>query len=192
MPESPSFESERLLLRPFSAEDLSALHSYLNHPDLCGRRYLPWGFPEDLPLTTAQVEQIIKKWGEKEDGFTVAVVTRQGGEPVGHAEADWGWDPLSPGISIVIAPTHQHQGYGSEVAHLLLTYLYQQTTAHNVSVWMPEWNQPARQFAAKFGFTETGFNRREGVRDGKYYGEVVMDLLRPEWKARQVARKGGR
>jgi RimJ/RimL family protein N-acetyltransferase len=38
------FETDRLRLRAFEPEDLPALHTYLNYPEMIGRRYLPWRF----------------------------------------------------------------------------------------------------------------------------------------------------
>jgi RimJ/RimL family protein N-acetyltransferase len=181
------FSTPLLEFKPFTKDHLPALHSYLNLPELTGRRYLPRGFSEDLPLSIEQVEGILKKWGEKENGFAYAVIHQENQEVIGHVEADWGWDALSPGISLVIAPGYQRGGYGSVALDLVLNYLYQNTVAHNVSGWMAEWNIPARKFAAKHGFQEAGLEHYGGVRAGEYYGEVTVDLLRPEW----LARKGG-
>jgi RimJ/RimL family protein N-acetyltransferase len=181
------FSTPLLEFKPFTSDHATALHSYLNHPDLTGRRYLPRDFPNDLPLSITQVEGILKKWGEKENGFVYAVIQQQTQELIGHVEADWGWDALSPGISIVIAPAYQRGGCGSDALNLILTYLYENTVAHNVSAWFAEDNSPARAFAAKHGFQEVGLEHCAGVRNGEYYREVTVDILRPEWQKR----KGG-
>ena len=146
------FQSQRVILRAFDPGDLSSLHAYLNHPDLSGRRYIPWGFPDDVPLSNKQVEAVLEKWGNETDGFNLAVVLQGTQKVIGHTSCDWGWDPFCPDATLVIDPAQQRQGYGSEVLQILLRYLYQQTPAHNVSVWMADWNHPARQFAEKHGF----------------------------------------
>jgi RimJ/RimL family protein N-acetyltransferase len=176
------FSTPLLEFRPFTQDDLPALNIHLNHPDLTGRRYLPEGFPDSLPLSTAQVENILKKWGEKENGFVYAVIDQQNQEIIGHVEADWSWDAISPGISVVINPLHQREGLGSEALSLLLGYLYENTVAHNVSSWMADWNTAARAFAAKHGFSEAGLQHLAGVRGGRYFHEVTVDILRPEWQ----------
>ena len=177
------FHGEQIRLRTFEVEDIPALYAYLNHPDLAGRRYIPWGFPGDFPLSKEQVEAIYKKWSEEKKGIHLAVVLRGTLELVGHAECDWGWDPHCPQIAVVIDPAHQDKRYGSEVLQILLSYLFKNTPAHNISGWMAEWNQTAREFAAVHGFKECGCWRREGIRDGKYYDGVVVDILRSEWVA---------
>lgn len=182
MQSTPSFSNILVELRPFKADDLSALGSYLNHPELTGRRYIPWKFPKDLPLSDEQIEGVQKKWGEKEKGFVMGIYSHENAAVIGHAEADWGWDPHSPGISLVISPLFQRQGYGGEALKLVLDYLFKHTPAHNVSAWLSDWNEAGRNFAAKYGFTECGEVRRDGIRDGTYFNSVVVDILRPEWK----------
>jgi len=178
------FQGEQISLRAFESEDVAALHAYLNHPELTGRRYIPWGFQGDLPLSKKQVESIYNKWSEEKDGVHLAVLLRGTLEMIGHAECDWGWDPLCPQVSVVIDPTHQRNGYGSEVLETLLAYLFKNTPAHNINGWMAEWNHAARQFAQIHGFKESGRWRRDGIRDGKIYDGILVDIIRPEWVER--------
>ena len=176
------FQTEHIKLRPFEPDDTLALQAYLNHPKLGGRRYIPRGFPEVVPLSTGQVEAIIKEWGEKENQAHLAIVTTDKQDLIGHAEIAWQWDPHVPFLSVVIARPCQRQGHGTQVLNLLLDYLFENTPAHNVSSWMADWNRAARTFAKKKGFQENGRSRREGFHEGKYYDGIMVDILRPEWK----------
>jgi RimJ/RimL family protein N-acetyltransferase len=185
MDETFSFQSGRVALRAFEAQDVPALHTYLKHPELAGRRYIPWGFPGEVPLSQNQVEGVFEAWSKKEDGFVLAAILRDSQDLIGHAECEWEWDPRTPGVSVVIAPEHQRQGYGSEALQILLDYLFGQSPAHNVSGWMGDWNQAARQFARKHGFQESGIWRRDGLRNGAYYDGIQVDILRSEWLARE-------
>ncbi len=184
MQDSVPFQGERVSLRAFEPEDKPGLHAFLNHPDLTGKRYIPWRFPREIPLSAKQVEKILEKWGEEEKAVHLAVVLRESQELIGHAFIEWGWDPHCPDMAIVIAPDHQRRGYGSEVLNLLLDYLFKSTSAHNVSSWMAEWNQAARGFVQKHGFQESGRWRRDGLRNGVFYDGVPVDILRPEWQQR--------
>lgn len=179
------FQSQRLMLRAFEPADLAALQALLNQPGLEGLRYIPGGFPGDLPLSAGQVEKILARWSEAEEEAHLAVILRESQDLVGHAELEWGWDPHAPSVSLVIAPSHQRKGYGSEVLHLLLRYLYENTPAHNVTLWAADWNQAGQAFASKHGFQECGRWRREDLRHGAYVEIVVFDILRPEWVALQ-------
>jgi RimJ/RimL family protein N-acetyltransferase len=182
---SPTFSSMLVDLRPLTADDFPTLLTYLNHQELTGRRYIPWGFPNEVPLSQKQVEGILSKWGEKEKGFVLGIVDQEKGGLIGHVETSWGWDPHNPDLSILIAPAHQRQGFGSETLRLVLTFLFEHTPAHNVAGGFSDWNETARHFATKHGFKESGFIRRDGIRKGAFYDTVIVDLLRPEWKAMQ-------
>ena len=191
MSEPFSFQTARLQLRPFEPEDVTALQAYLNHPGLAGRRYLPWGFPGDLPLSRVQVEGILRKWSEGKKDFHLAVVLRESQQLIGHAGCDWGWDPHCPFLAAVIASEHQRRGYGPEVVRHLLRYLYENTPAYNVSTWIADWNEGAGLFVKKLGFQESGRSRCEGLRAGLVFAEILYDLLRPEWQGSEGGYAGG-
>ena len=178
------FETDRIRLRTFEVEDLPALHAYLNYPDLNGRRYLPWRFPNELPLSKSQVESLIKQWGEGDKEFHLAITLQEDGTLIGHVNCDWGWDAHCPEVDLVIAPAYQFQGYGSEVLALVLAYLFGYTPAHSIGGGMASWNQEALQFALKYGFNHSGSLRRVGMQDGKFYDWLGVDILRPEWLTR--------
>jgi RimJ/RimL family protein N-acetyltransferase len=178
-----AFRSDDISLRPFSLDDARALETYLNHPDLEGRRYLPGDLPEVAPLAPQQIESLIDKWGKAENELHLAVIQRESGELIGHAECDWDWDPHNPSVSVVIDPGRQRQGFGSQALRLLLDYLFAFTPAHNTSTWVAAWNAPALAFASHHGFRQAGRLRRAGIRRGAYYDLVILDILRHEWLA---------
>ncbi len=197
-----SFSQANIRLRPFEPEDAPALQLILNHPGLVGRRYIPWDFPHLAPLSRQQVDGVLKKWAERENGMRLAVIqqteqrlqTGQRQQPedqlVGHMVLDWGWDPHSPSIALAISPEHQRQGIGSMTLEIGLRYLFEYTPAHNVSAdWVADWNTPARSFLAKHGFMKSGEPRWVGMRAGQPFNMIAMDLLRLEWQALQTSRQ---
>ncbi|MBN1667671.1 MAG: GNAT family N-acetyltransferase [Anaerolineales bacterium] len=188
MPITDLFQGPHLRLRAFEASDLAPFGDYLNHPDLAGRRYLPWQFPEELPLSRQQLQAILEKWGQAEKRLHLAVTRQEDGSLIGHASGDWGWDTHCPNIDLVIAPAYQQMGYGSEVLTILIAYFFLNTPAHVVSSsGIASWNQPAVAFVRKHGFTATGMMRRAGLRQGAEYDWLGFDLLRSEWLAQQGA-----
>ncbi|MBT3390717.1 MAG: GNAT family N-acetyltransferase [Chloroflexi bacterium] len=181
------FHGERVYLRAFEPDDAPNLQRDLNRPELIGRRCIPWRFPAELPLSLKQAQAIIERWAEGENQFHLAVVLARDEKQIGHVNGEWGWDAHCPEIEIRIAPDYQRQGYGSEVMQLLLDYFFERTPAYNLGSGMADWNQAARKFAQKFGFTETGKMRRAGLRDGAYFDWIGVDILRPEWLAQKGA-----
>ena len=176
------FSTEDLVLRALEPEDIPELHAILNHPALQGRRYIPWKFPADLPLSKAQVDAVLKKWAEEEKGFRMGVILREEDRLIGHAGCSWRWDAHCPDLSLVIDPRYQRQGYGSQVLDLLLSYLYENTPAHNVGGDMADWNQGALAFALRHGFTQSGCMRHAGMHGGEPFDWLLVDILRHEWQ----------
>jgi ribosomal-protein-alanine N-acetyltransferase len=157
------------------------LQAYLNAPSMIGRRYIPWRIPDVSPLSRARTEEVLASWAKEEKAFTLGIVVRATDELIGHAGCHWGWDTHCPMVWVVVAPAHQRKGLGSEALDLLLAHLFEDTPAHNVNGWVASWNEPGLAFAAHCGFTETGRIPRGGIRNGAYYEEVMVDVLRHEW-----------
>ena len=179
------FRSAMVALRPFEPEDAPALQDYINHPELIGRRYLPGEAPAEAPLARQQVEAALRHWMEAERDLHLAVTLAADGALVGHAFLEQDWDPLSPSVALVIASQHQRRGLGSQVLGLLLAYLFDYTPAHNINSWVADWNTSGQQFLLHHGFQPAGRVRRVGLRQGRFTDDLVFDLLRPEWLARQ-------
>jgi len=175
------FSSESVLLRAFEQSDVDHLHEILNHEDLTGRRYVPWRFPPDVPLSITQVGEIIQHWSDEKKGFHLAILSQSIHKIIGHTSASWGWDPHSPDVSVVIDPPHQRKGLGSETLKLVVNYLVRRTPAHNISTWISEWNQEGRDFTSAMGFRDSGRMRRVEIYGGKTFDLILMDILRPEW-----------
>lgn len=178
-----------LQLRALEAGDADALAAYLNHPDLAGCRYLPWAAPETTPLSRQHIEQALKTWTEDKTAQHFAIRLAEGGEVIGHAEIDWGWDPHCPEVAVVIAPPRRRCGYGSATLQLLLRHLFQTMPAYSVGAWFADWNLAAQAFARRHGFSDAGRVRWAGLRGGQPFDVLNVDLLRPEWQA-QVREAG--
>ena len=122
-----------------------------------------------------------QEWEKRKKGFALAVEDQMSGHLVGYCECDWNWDPHCPSLSVVIAPADKRQGFGLAVVGLLLSYLFEQTPAHNVNGWIDGWNTEALAFAEAMGFQRTGTVPRVGMKNGRYVDGVLVDILRSEW-----------
>ncbi len=189
MPTTPfPFVRETIALRALEPGDAPLLQRYLNHPALAGRRYLPDGVSDVAPLSLRQVEGVIEQWQKDRDAWTLAVLEAACGTVAGHVRAEWEWDPHTPSVSVVISPDHQRRGLGSAALDLALRFLFEETPAHAVSMWIASWNEEAVAFARRNGFSEAGRSPRGGVHGGRFYSQIALDLLRREWRERQVNR----
>ncbi|MGF1505136.1 MAG: GNAT family N-acetyltransferase [Chloroflexi bacterium] len=177
------FSADILHLRAIEPGDAPALHTYLNRPELIGRRYLPNDYHPEMPLSSQQIEVLVEHWSSNTKfERTFAVVTNDSDHMIGHVRIHRWWDDHAPSLDIAIDPQHWRKGFGTAALDLLLTYLFKNTVAHSISGWIDSWNEAGLTFAEKHGFSRAGARRRAGLRDGAYYDEVCVDLLRREWK----------
>jgi len=184
------FQTERTILKPLEVDDVEELQSYLNAPGMIGCRCLPWEIRDVAPLSRARVEEALAAWAKEKKGFALGIALRETGELIGHATCDWHWDPHAPGIAVAVSPLRRRRGIGSEVARHLVSYLFENTAAHNVSGWISSWNEAGLAFAAALGFRESGRIPRSEIRDGSYHEGVLVDLLKPEWRKLERERHG--
>ena len=183
------FHNEHVRLRALEPVDVEALHAYLNDERLFGRRYLPWGIVDAGPFSHGKVHEILAQWAKEKKAFALGIET-PAGDLVGHAGCHWGWDTHCPSTWVVIAPGHQRCGFGTAAIDLLMSYLFENTPAHNVNGWVSSWNGDGLTFAKTLGFSETGRIPRSGLRDGVYFDDVMIDILKPEWRTRREGSDG--
>lgn len=150
-------------MRPFERADIGVLTGWYQNPDLM--RYIG----EGRPYTSAEVEMALRRYIEHtaRDGFGLMFVERrETGEPVGRAGfKEWDVDGESLlEIGWLIAPSHQGQGYATEIGKTLKSHgftelgrtvlisLIQHENTASVGVtekvggtWWKEWVTPGGQ-----------------------------------------------
>ncbi len=182
---SSLFETDLIRFRPFRKDDIELLDEYLNHSALMGKKNLPWGVSEYIPLSRPQIEEIHKKWLDKKKGLVLAIEDVSSSTFLGHIGFDYGWDTLQPSISITITPSQQQKHFGTAALKLGLDYIFNNLPAMQVNCWVSDWNAIGLQFAEKNGFKQCGRMRRVGFFKGKYYDIIVLDMLKTEWRRNQ-------
>jgi RimJ/RimL family protein N-acetyltransferase len=76
------------------------------------------------------------------------------------------------------------QGYGTEAASLMLAHAFERLELHRVGLSVFSFNDRAIRSYEKAGFRIEGRLRDAIVRDGRYWDEIQMGALRPEWLER--------
>ena len=82
------------------------------------------------------------------------------------------------------------RGFGTEAAELMLWLAFERMGLHRVGLSVFAFNERAIRSYTKAGFVEEGRLRSAIARDGGYWDEVLMGILRDEWLARRAAASG--
>jgi RimJ/RimL family protein N-acetyltransferase len=79
------------------------------------------------------------------------------------------------------------RGFGTEAAELMLWLAFDRIGLHRVGLSVFAFNERAVRSYLKAGFRVEGRLRESIQRDGRYWDEVQMGVLREEWQARRAA-----
>jgi RimJ/RimL family protein N-acetyltransferase len=141
-----------------------------------------------VPPSEAAAKERIAKWSANEDdrlGFAIETLDNPS-VLVGHVGL-WGWQTKDRCATIGIAFGREHigRGYGTDAMRVIVSYGFRELGLHRMQLGVSPFNPAGIRAYEKAGFAEEG-RRREAVwHDGRWYDEVLMSVLEPEWAARR-------
>lgn len=136
-----------------------------------------------------EFESLVGRWGEARhrsalaDGGHAYFVARHGSEPVGFAILrDWG---SSEHVTLVkrVAVCHPGRGYGRSLLSKVIDAAFEETDVWRLWLGVFPENTRARRAYESVGFRTEGIARGSAFLGDIYKDELVMALLRPEWRA---------
>ncbi|MDD1766001.1 MAG: GNAT family N-acetyltransferase [Methanomassiliicoccales archaeon] len=93
------------------------------------------------------------------------------------------WKDRSVLIGIMIGEKEfWNQGYGTDAIETLLRYLFDELALNRVYLIADERNARALHCYEKLGFKKEGVLRQNRYKSGVYTNDVMMSLLKDEWK----------
>lgn len=144
-----SIRTERLLLRPFTHEELEAAAEPADLPQFAQ------GFPSPEDQDWAQTAMEAGSYFFTETMYSMfAVVDAASGQIIGMA--GFVGPPIDHELEVVgsIVPNRQNQGYAGEVLPYLVELAFQNSQVNAVNASVPQGNEPARKLLLDKGFSE--------------------------------------
>lgn len=179
--------TERLLLRPITIDDATAMHAYKSDPDVV--RYVPYS-----PLDLADVERrIATTWSttrftQQGDGVCLAVEEQSTGELLGDVVLFWRSEADRAGeVGYIFDPRFSGRGYATEAVGALLALGFDGLGLHRITAELDERNTSSARVVERLGF------RREArLVDSGWFKEewstlLVFGLLETEWRGADAA-----
>jgi RimJ/RimL family protein N-acetyltransferase len=169
----------KVYLRPLEEADAAECHAWLNDPDV--RRTLA---ARAGPYTEAMSREWIRALDFRTTmGF--AIVTRDAGAYVGNCDLrDINLIDRNAGLGIVIGRKAEWgKGFGTEAVALLCRYAFDALNLHKVCLSCYATNERGFRLYARVGFVDEGRRREQVFVDGCWVDEVVLGLLRDEFRA---------
>jgi RimJ/RimL family protein N-acetyltransferase len=177
----PTFpiETERLLLRPFTADDLDWLEAL--HSDPAVFRYLPFGAQPRGKLAEKPARIALEREG---DALNLAAVLRATGERVGDVSLFWRSEEHRQGeVGYILDPAQQGRGYATEAARALLALGFDGLGLHRITGRIDARNTGSARVLERVGMRREGqLVENERIR-GEWTDEVIYAMLDREWAA---------
>jgi RimJ/RimL family protein N-acetyltransferase len=156
----------RLLLRPFTPDDLDALNSFQSRADVA--RYLYWG-----PRSRAE--------------SAVAVELAATGQLIGDLNLEWLSSEHRQGeIGFVFHPDHHGKGLAAEAATELLRLGFEDLGLHRVVGRCDGRNTASAALMERLGMRREAHLKENEIVKGEWADELVYAMLEDEWKAREA------
>jgi len=156
-------ETERLLLRQFTIDDLDDLYFIYSHPDLS--KYLSNEQPLRLDQTRAAINSIIESWQQHNFGVW-AVVYKKHRKLIGHCGLKFLENTPEVQIGYLLLKDYWRRGLGTEAAAAVLKYGFEVVKLERiVAIAKPE-NIASRRVMEKIGM--------KYEKDAYYYDNDVV------------------
>jgi RimJ/RimL family protein N-acetyltransferase len=180
---SGPIETERLLLRPFLAEDFDAVFAMQSRPDVA--RYLYWDARDEGEVRDA-LEKKVAGTAIRSEGdavFLAAVLTSTGelvGDTVLHLLSQ---EHSTAEIGFIVHPDHQGHGYATEAARPLLKLAFEDVQVHRVIARVESRNVASARVLEKLGMRQEAHLIENEFVKGEWQSELVYAMLDREWRA---------
>jgi ribosomal-protein-alanine N-acetyltransferase len=174
-----TIETERLILRRFTMEDVQAMYdNWASDDDVT--RYLTWPTHSDLSIT----EMVLKSWVDSyagDDFYNWAIELKSLGQPIGNIAVVRIREHVSSAeIGYCMGKTWWHQGIMSEALTAVMDYLFDRVGMNRVQAEHAVDNPNSGGVMLKCGMTCEGTLRQygrcnQGIVDLKIYSMIASD-----------------
>jgi len=179
-----TMETERLILRPFNADDFDDLYAYQSRPDVA--RYLHWEARDRAQVRQALAEQCAEITVDAEGKWlTFAVVWREVKTVVGEIGLKWLSQENRQGeMGFVFNPDYHGRGLATEAAEAMLALGFGSLGWHRIIGSCDVRNHASARLMERIGMRkEAHFIHSEFIK-GEWTDEFVFAILEQEWTAR--------
>ena len=174
-------ETARLLLRPFTMDDLDELYSFHSRPDVA--RYLYWD-ARTRDETRAALETKIGQAELHEDGgtFNIAAELRETGALIGELSL-FGRSPehRQGEIGFVFHPVYHGRGLATEASREILRLGFAGLGLHRIYGRCDARNTPSARLMERLGMRREAHFVENEIFKGEWSDELVYAMLRREW-----------
>ena len=175
-------EGETVVLRRHTRDNLADFQRWYQDPEVARlTRY------QDGPMRPEEIERFFLMRAIGPDALAMGIHVKSTNRLIGScAFSQLDGDNGSALFHITIG---EHdcwgRGYGSEATAIMVNHAFASLNLHRVALSVFAFNERAVRAYARVGFVNEGAAREAIWRDGRWWDEIHMSVLEPEWRARR-------
>lgn len=173
------YNGNKVKLRAYCKDDIKLTQEYLNRFEI---KNLTPDIP--YPLTLESKGKWYESMADSKDSYSFAIEDLKTGLYIGGCginNIDWENSAVTIGIFIG-NKDYLSKGYGTDAMKVLVKFIFDEMNINKIKLNVYSFNTRAIKCYEKCGFKKEGVLRQEIFREGKYYDEIVMGLLREEYR----------
>ncbi|GGH86572.1 ribosomal-protein-alanine N-acetyltransferase [Pullulanibacillus pueri] len=175
----PTLETERLILRKLTLNDVEDLFAYASKPQVS--RYVPWDVHKSIEDSQHFLESITNAYKEK-GKLTWAIELKSEGKMIGTIDyVNWSPDHFKAEIAYVLSHHYWGRGMTTEASQKLLEYGFGTLGLNRVEGRIMLENKQSQRVLEKLGMTFEGVARQTLFIKGKFIDIANYALLREEF-----------
>ncbi len=166
-------ESERLVIRKFTLDDLEAVHEYTSNPMVM--KYIPEGV-----MTMKETNHFIRE-NLGCDAEKFAVRLKEGNLLIGHIAFFKYFGDHTYEIGWVFNPKYYNKGYATEAADAIIDYGFSKLKLHRIIATCQPENIPSYRIMEKVGMRREGYFKKCIPYGTEWWDEYYYAILGEEW-----------
>jgi RimJ/RimL family protein N-acetyltransferase len=183
--------TERLVLRPYTADDLDDAFAFLSLPEVV--RYLYWDVRTRDEVRVFLAERAtLHTLAADGDRLVLAVERRADRRVIGEVNLHWHSAEHRQGeTGFVFHPDAQGHGYAREAASRMLDLAFDELRLHRVCAHTDGRNTASAGLMVRLGMQQEACLREAEIFKGEYGVELVYAVLEHEWRELRAAEGQG-
>jgi len=176
----PQLETERLILREMTLEDVEFYFRHFNNRKIIEGCCFPG--PDSLEAARKELELYCVKPFKEDRGIRWGIVIKKSGELVGTlGYYDWVKTSFRAEIGYDLDPAYWGQGVMTEALQAALRYGFETMKLNRIQAIIDSENARSLKLVRWLHFRKEGVMRQRSYFNGQFRDDVCFSLLRSEW-----------
>jgi ribosomal-protein-alanine N-acetyltransferase len=184
MYENIRIETEHLIIKNFTSNDLSQLYRIVNNEEIM--RYVPFAKERTLSECEELMKRILNRYKESTilnfKGFLLLVTLKHNNECVGFV----GLFPLTYDIAenelfYGLFEEHYGKGYATEIGKAIIKYAFNEMNITKIVATVNKDNLVSKRVLDKVGLCFEYEIEDEEAKDSSYDGELMYSIKKMDW-----------